>query len=67
MLVEYQNKKGVTQKAKLIYSEQTEVLQNYKKAYLRLLNDDFTDKIVDGKKVVGCKHVSELKTIGYID
>lgn len=66
MIVEYETPEG-KQKGIAYRVDQKPEFSNYKKVFLREVNDDFTPKMKDGKKVVSLKHESQLKIIGYID
>lgn len=72
----YQSKKGIvfeyetpdgTQKAIAYHDEQKPEFANYKKVFLRLINDDFTSKMENGKRLISLKSETLLKIIGYID
>jgi hypothetical protein len=71
MIVEWENAEGENpegkQKGIAYRSDQRPEFSNFKKVFIRLVNDDFTQKTKDGKKLIGLKHESQLKIIGYID
>jgi hypothetical protein len=68
VIFKYKTKEGTEQKAVAVHSEQTPAYSNFRKAFLRLLNDDFTEKTNEkGKKIVAVKHYNELIQIGFMD
>ncbi len=67
IIVKYKNSEGRWQKAKVLYADQKPEFSNFQRVFVRLIDDDFEDKIIDGKKVIGVKHEAELKLIGFID
>jgi len=67
IFVQYQNKDGDTQKAMAHYEDQKQEYAQVDKVYLRLINEDFSPKMNDGKKVIALKQRTDLKVIGYFD
>ena len=67
-LYQYTTKQGFVQNAKAFYAEQTPAFKNHNKVFLRLVNEDFSDKL-DGqdRKIIGVKHISEVTLIGFFD
>lgn len=58
---------GKARKAFVYYHEQTEEFENSNRFFCHMVNDDLTPCEIDGKKVVGLKHQSEVSIIGYLD
>ena len=68
VIFQYTDKCGKTQKAKALYSEQAKVFQESKRVFLRLLDDDLTDKKDEnGKLLISLQYEKELTLLGYID
>jgi hypothetical protein len=44
VIFKYKTKDGIEQKAVAVHNEQTREFSDYRKAFLRLLNDDLTEK-----------------------
>jgi hypothetical protein len=67
-IFKYTDKEGKEQKAVAFQSEQISAYFNSRKVFLRLLNDDFTEKTnEERKKIVAVKHYNELVQIGFWD
>lgn len=64
-IVQYIKKDGNTQKA-IAYNDRQSV-QLRGRLHLVLVNDDMTEKKIDGKTVIGAQHASLCKLIGYVD
>ncbi len=68
ILYKYVNKDGQIQKAKALHMEQTPNFTDYDKLFLRLLNDDLSDKTNNkGQKMISVRHIDEVTQVGYTD
>ncbi len=66
--VEWTAADGHRQKGQVNYDEQKPEFKNFKKLFVRLVNDDFTPRLGDGgKKEIGVKNFTDCKIIGYFD
>ena len=65
-LVKYHTEDG-WQKGKVLYGDQVPAYSRHDKVFIRLINDDYSDKLDEnGKKVITLKHQSEVTTIGLL-
>lgn len=68
VIFKYVNKAGETIKAVALNEDQSPAYSDFRKVFLRILNDDFTFKTTDeGKRIVAVKNGDELVPIGFWD
>ncbi|MDR2009935.1 MAG: hypothetical protein LBQ22_05590 [Bacteroidales bacterium] len=68
IIFKYTNKDGEEVKAVAFNDEQKPAFSDHRKAFLRLLNEDYTFKTnEEGKKIIAVKSYSDLTKIGYWD
>lgn len=66
-IVQYEQKDGTIQKALMRPGDQKKEFSDYRKVFLRLLNDDLTVKETNGKRVIALIDAQRLKQIGFLD
>ncbi len=66
--VEWTTINGARQKGQVFYEDQKPEFKNFKKLFVRLVNDDYTPRLGQGgKKEVGFKNFTNCIIIGYFD
>ena len=66
-IVSYIDASGATQFAVAEHADQNKDLIRQQKSYLRLVNNDFSPKLKDGKKLITVKSWKLLTPAGHID
>ena len=66
-IVTYITKSGAEQKGLVYTSDQRAEYSTYGKVFIRLVNDDFSEKMEGKKKVIAIKNFCDLKVIGFQD
>lgn len=68
IIFEYVDKNGIMVKAVALHDEQKPCYSNYRKVFLRILNDDYTfKKTEEGKGTIAVKNSNELTQTGFLD
>ena len=69
IIIQYTKLNGDSQKGLISPDKQSPVLENSKRFYVELLNDDLTPKVdkTSGKKYVAVVHTSFISFIGFMD
>lgn len=66
-IVTFESKDKTIQKALIYQSDQRKSYSNYRKIFIRLVNEDFTPKTIKGKEVIALKDAADLTIIGFQD
>lgn len=68
VIFKYTDRNGNVVKAVALYSDQKSEFSNYRKVFLRILNDDDTfKKTKEGKNIIAVKNGSDLIQVGFLD
>lgn len=68
VIFKYTDRNGNVVKAVALHSDQKPEFSNYRKVFLRILNDDDTfKKTEEGKDIIAVKNGSDLIQIGFWD
>lgn len=68
VIFKYIDRNGDVVKAVALHSDQKPEFSNYRKVFLRILNDDDTfKKTKEGKNIIAVKNGSDLIQVGFLD